>query len=52
MRRLRGVKPVQRRREEDERGRGLCLCSTAQSACGLVAVCVRELRDEEREAEV
>ena len=40
MRRLCGVKPVQRRREEDERARGLCLCLTAQSACGLVVVCV------------
>ena len=40
MRRLCGVKPVQRRRVEDERGRGLCLCLTAQSACGLVVVCV------------
>ena len=43
MRRRHGVKLVWRRREEDERGRGLSL---------LVAVCVRELRDEEGEAEV
>ena len=43
---------MQRQREEDERGRGLCLCLTAQFARGLVAVYVRELRDEEGEAEV
>ena len=48
---------MQRRRGVNERGRRLCLFSTAQSTCGrvccgLVAVCERELRDEEGEVEV